>query len=1629
MSGTKGRYVYEETWERMRWFIKVKGIGLKALKLFLGGNSMYKKSKKAISKVLVFLILVTAMFGNIGNANVLAGDTTSNRKIDVWDFGGVQVSGTSYNNNIAIGTLDGLTAYLSSGTFTKSVPFGDLTVVNPGGYNRLYYYAAETGTTKGTLSYGNPTSKTFTLADNTTYTSRGSIYHSGDGNDSTKYIEIKNIIAGDRISVYGFVTNGSGPATLNFALTGSGTTGKPLTQIYDDQVNSNGQQFDFFAPCSGTLKIYFSNGQNSCKPNIARVVRTPGVKVSGILNLNGYALSGYSLVFQNQSTADKEIYAATLNADGTYDVSLPAGSLPDGYKYTAVLQGVSSDYSISDETKLLTITTSDFAAGINNRTLNIEKKPMATISGNISGFSSSYDLNNFKITFTPPAGSLAPLVEATIDKVAKTYTADVRIGQAYTTALLGVDDYEITAGNSVNISTSTTQDITVDTKPLYAVSGTFVGLPSTAAIHSIAFKHIKKTVASDEFDGYVYSGTVTGGGYTASLRDGAYTVAAVCSDNIYTTIGHVVVSGSNTTKDIKFTSSAVLPDLAWVSDLYVGDNSRANNYGTVKEALAAAARMKPTSEDRRITVHIAPGTYREQLKIATPYISLVNSDPGREVKITWYYGVGYDYYSAGSDGFYNEDRAFDKYAKGFPGNAKWGATVFLTSTAMAFKAENIVFENSFNKYMTSEELADGVQVTAISTPSNLTARTAGLDVTSRPATERAAAMGIEADNVEFYKCSFLSSQDTLYTGTSSINQYYKDCFIEGNTDYIFGDGNAVFDHCTLNFCGYSDQASGGYITAAKDGAPYGYLFRDCTVTANSNNKQAAGYFGRPWGQGAKVKFTDTKLQDSSLISPQGWTDMSGSTAEKANFKEYNTTYNGVPVDTSARRGGVLSGDAAVTNATNYFGSDWTPKYYTPGSVTAPVLQVSSTSQTQVELTWLSSTSTRGSVIYAVYKDGQKLVTTTEAAYTVGNLSPSTAYTFKVMAMNTAGDTAVSSDVQATTKNTANPSVPGAPSISATAGDGTATITWSAVPGATSYTVKGRTVSSSVYSMVYSINNATVTSYTYSGLTNGTTYYFVVTASNGYGESAPSAAVSVTPAKTKITPGDFVGYDIGSPTIKSTSSFDDDTNLFTLTAAGTGITKNATGGDQFHLMAVKLKGDYTISAKVNVPNWTSAFRGLMGVTIRESLNHDSYHYSQMEQYASTAVGGRKIYRYNAANGSNGSNNNMPLEGTAYIRLTKIGDKITSIFSSSPIPENPVASSTLVISTATATNLGLDADGNPKELYAGLALTSTNAASAVTVTFEDVEIVMADGTVVFDANEGKPVAPKNVTVKPYDASATITWDALSTATSYTVKQSTGAAGPFTAVQTVTGSVYQTQINGLENDKTYYYVVTASNSSGESVPSKVVSVTPSASVLIPPVITMASDEPTSEVFSALLPLSGSVDKASTLTIKNNGSLIKLDGVNTSLSLSKNGTFRIILVLVQGANSIEIKAVDAYGNETVKNYKVTYTYKAAKLNYYDTNGSVITGLTPGKDIVVKADVENYIAATKDTVLVVGLYDAGNNLVKFIYTAEAIPDGESEVFYAKLKLPEDVSGYTVKAYVWDSFAGAHPISDAVVLK
>jgi len=170
---------------------------------------------------------------------------------------------------------------------------------------------------------------------------------------------------------------------------------------------------------------------------------------------------------------------------------------------------------------------------------------------------------------------------------------------------------------------------------------------------------------------------------------------------------------------------------------------------------------------------------------------------------------------------------------------------------------------------------------------------------------------------------------------------------------------------------------------------------------------------------------------------------------------------------------------------------------------------------EVSLTWTAST---GATSYHVKRSTTsggpytQIAAPASANYTDTGLTNGTTYYYVVSAVNSAGESASSSQVSATP--VAPPAPPATPTgLQATAGNAQVVLSWNASAGATSYDVLRSTTSGGPYATVAT---PTGTNYTDTGLTNGTTYYYVVSASNAAGTSANSSQVSATP-QASVTP--------------------------------------------------------------------------------------------------------------------------------------------------------------------------------------------------------------------------------------------------------------------------------------------------------------------------------------------------------------------------------------------------------------------------------------------------------------------------------------------------------------------------------
>jgi pectin methylesterase-like acyl-CoA thioesterase len=221
------------------------------------------------------------------------------------------------------------------------------------------------------------------------------------------------------------------------------------------------------------------------------------------------------------------------------------------------------------------------------------------------------------------------------------------------------------------------------------------------------------------------------------------------------------------------------------------------------------------------TVRIKPGVYREVVHVAKPHVRMQGLG-GNAAQVVIVYSN----------------------SAGMAGGTFRSATAFVT--ADDFLAENLTFQNDYSQ--THGQRQQGSQAVALS---------------------------VRGDRAVFRNVRFLGAQDTLFAAARSCEtdtgpciparQYFRDCYIEGNVDFIFGDSLAVFDHCLIHVIAHEK----GVITAQSKHYPEqvsGYVFDHCRITSGSDVSKI--FLGRPWRPYASVVFLNSDLDEK--IDPAGW---------------------------------------------------------------------------------------------------------------------------------------------------------------------------------------------------------------------------------------------------------------------------------------------------------------------------------------------------------------------------------------------------------------------------------------------------------------------------------------------------------------------------------------------------------------------------------------------------------------------------------------------------------------------------------------------------------------------------------------------------------------------------------------
>jgi pectin methylesterase-like acyl-CoA thioesterase len=413
-----------------------------------------------------------------------------------------------------------------------------------------------------------------------------------------------------------------------------------------------------------------------------------------------------------------------------------------------------------------------------------------------------------------------------------------------------------------------------------------------------------------------------------SIENGAAITSSSGSTSTYETTSYsytgntsgyaTITNGSGTTY---FTDMVINKTMPYTATITVGKNK---TYQSINDALNAVRSMVRPN-DERVKIMIDPGNYEEMLTIDVKNVSLVNSSVNpsialankgvdinvNAVRITSYYGHGYNYYSMGTDQKWssdalrvNKENGYTTYSNtgsGTTNNSYWNATVLVS--ASGFEAKNVIFENSYNQYVSKKESEDVVIEWTSGGKGTRPKDVGNTAVQGRSFVERAAAIAFtkSGDKALLDNCRVVGRQDSFYGAEGARVVAYKGVLM-GACDYIFGGMTLVAykSDLSMNISDHKDDVA--YITAAQQTSARGYLMYECKVTSAvpdietaSAYKAKPGYFGRPWqGVTSEVVYYNTTIEQSlnnayenkSLITPLAWLNTLGGASDKC--YEYGT---------------------------------------------------------------------------------------------------------------------------------------------------------------------------------------------------------------------------------------------------------------------------------------------------------------------------------------------------------------------------------------------------------------------------------------------------------------------------------------------------------------------------------------------------------------------------------------------------------------------------------------------------------------------------------------------------------------------------------------------------------------------
>ena len=292
---------------------------------------------------------------------------------------------------------------------------------------------------------------------------------------------------------------------------------------------------------------------------------------------------------------------------------------------------------------------------------------------------------------------------------------------------------------------------------------------------------------------------------------------------------------------------------------------------SINAALDSARRVYE-AKGERTTIWVEPGVYQEELTIDVPGLRLKGTSRKQPAKITWYYGHGYQYKSMGKTNY------------GGSRSRRWNASVLVS--APDFYAENIIFENSFNLYISEKEAADSLFIVPEYTAREMPVRPKEVGstvVATKAYRERAAAISFTegAKHAHLKNCQAIGKQDVLY-GDQGASIYWEGGVLSGGVDFIFGAMTLCVDRATIIANITEEKNDKCYISAGRsEEGSRGMLFYKCHIQS-----PVAGqvWLARPWRWWGETVWAYTTWDEGVLV-PEAWS--TGLVHKKEGFNPEN----------------------------------------------------------------------------------------------------------------------------------------------------------------------------------------------------------------------------------------------------------------------------------------------------------------------------------------------------------------------------------------------------------------------------------------------------------------------------------------------------------------------------------------------------------------------------------------------------------------------------------------------------------------------------------------------------------------------------------------------------------------------